>query len=689
MTTPIENPAAEILKTNLPKRKDLVEGLESFQSEDSEAILAKISGSRANWDELGVVLDEEKELQERFEHMAVTLEQKAEALQKSAKDSELEVMSLIRELEQASKGSSTITQERFVEIQAAWKALKVENSGELFKRFTKAEEKMMARLKGEATQAKIKVFEEVVQELEAMKGNVELKLSERQNLLKKHRETIKSLELHSGPQVSKLRERFNTLNQELSQELGWERWSSSKRKEDLVAKSAAILDGSQPCEDYRATLTQIQAEWKEIGFTTREDDALWEKFKTNCDGIYAKVKDDFEKNEVAREEILTKIEALKDSMEWKKTADEIQKLQSEWKAFSNVSRKAARKQGDRFRKLCDHFFNRRRDHLKEQRGHQKDNLKEKQSLIEQVKRLQTETNWRHSLPKVRECQDRWKAIGPVPRKQSESIWKEFQEACSVVYEKRRADDAERDKEFEGNLAKKEELLEQLKTLLEGKDLSAIRTGLGSIDKNWQEAGRVPRNKQRDIEDKYRKLVKSFDDREKEAQAEKQKQLDELSVEKASICRELEAHLFQESWDAGLEMVASVKERWDALGMCSQEKALKKRFRKAHQWLSQASTPQIKKQIETESEQAKEQFETTLLKLEKLAGIESGDSSPAAMRQMMIAELQAKMGKNKAFGNKKDEAASLVNELRGLGPINPEVISGLEGRVEAASKKLAE
>lgn len=687
MTTPIENPAEEILKTNLPKRQALVEELEGAKSQEPEAIEELIKSSRANWDELGVVLDQEKELEERFEHMIVTLQQSAEEQKKKAKDGEVEVMGFVREMEQGAKGGASLSQERLKEIQGAWAKLGLDDKSELAKRFSKAEEKILARIKGEATQEKIKVFEGIVEELETMKGNNELKLAERQNKLRAHRETVKKLELHSGPQVSKLRERYNALNQELSQELGWERWSSSKRKEDLVSRSAAILDGSEACENYREVLTKLQAEWKEIGFTTRDDDALWEKFKVNCDGIYSKVKESFEDNEKKREEILEKIEKLKDSTEWKKTTEEIQKLQAEWKNFADVSRKASRKQGERYREICDYFFNRRREHLKNNREQQKDNLKAKQSLIEQVKRLQTETNWRHSLPKVRECQDQWKNVGPVPRKQSETLWKEFQEACSVIYDKRRADDEARDQEFEGNLKKKEELLVKLEELLQGSDLSAIRTGLGSLDKAWQEAGRVPRAKQRDIEGKYRNLVKTFDEKEQQAQKEKQKQLDQLASEKSTLCAELEAKLFADSWDGQDEELKTIKERWDSMGMSSLDKPLKKRFKKAFQWLSQASNEQIKKQVQKESEQAQEEYETLLLKLEKLAGIESDNTSPAAMRQMMIAELQAKMGKNSAFKNKKEEADSLVKDIQPLGPISPEALKGFSERLQKASDSI--
>jgi hypothetical protein len=685
MTIPT-HPSEEILRTNLPKRKDIVEGLEKLTEVDPHNIRTAIASARERWEELGVTLEQEKELEERFEHMIVTLQQKSESELQSAKQNEIDSLGLIKELEQFGK-DNPITPERLQDIDKAWTNLHIEEGTEIAKRFRKAEEKASARLKGEETQKKIKEFEELVEELQALKGNAELKLSERQNTLRHVRDRVKSLELHSGQQVSKLRERFNNLNQELSQELGWERWSSSKRKEDLVQKSAAIFDGTQACENLREALLAMQAEWKEIGFTSREDDALWEKFKVNCDGIYNKIKDAFGENEKKRDEILARLEQIKESTDWKKTADEMQELQNRWKELSDVSRKAARKQGDAYRIACDHFFNRRREHLKETRDSHKSNLKEKQDLIARVKRLQNESDWRKTLPEVREIQEKWKAVGVIPRKQSESIWKEFQEACNIIYEKRRTEDDVRDAEFEGNYTKKQEILAEMTTLLEGTDLSAIRTQFQSLDKNWNEAGRVPRNKQRDVETQYRDLLKKLEDREQVSLKERQTQLEQLSEEKAGICANLEALLFADSWDGSSEEVQILRDRWETLGNCAQEKELKKRSRQALQWLDKEPSDALRGQIRSEAQKSSKKLESLVLKLEQLAGINSSGASAAAMRQMMIAELQAKMGRNNNFVNKKEEAIGLVKEIRTIGPIAPDILVAYKARIEASMNKL--
>ena len=87
-------------------------------------------------------------------------------------------------------------------------------------------------------------------------------------------------------------------------------------------------------------------------------------------------------------------------------------------------------------------------------------------------------------------------------------------------------------------------------------------------------------------------------------------------------------------------------------MCSQEKELKKRYRQAVQKLEKPAGDAIQGQVKAEAEENKEKLETLILKLEQIAGISNEGTSAAAMRQLMVAELQAKMGRNSGFKNKK-------------------------------------
>ena len=101
-------------------------------------------------------------------------------------------MELLRELEKASKGKETLDMERFEAIKAEWSSLAIDDDSELGRRFAKGEERVVARLKGEETQKKIVAFEAFIVELEGLKANTEVKLSERQNVLRRVRDGVKN-----------------------------------------------------------------------------------------------------------------------------------------------------------------------------------------------------------------------------------------------------------------------------------------------------------------------------------------------------------------------------------------------------------------------------------------------------------------------------------------------------------------
>lgn len=53
-------------------------------------------------------------------------------------------------------------------------------------------------------------------------------------------------------------------------------------------------------------------------------------------------------------------EALKESNDWKKTADELVALQKEWKTVGPVEKKHSDAVWQRFQAACDYFFDRRK-----------------------------------------------------------------------------------------------------------------------------------------------------------------------------------------------------------------------------------------------------------------------------------------------------------------------------------------
>ena len=676
----------QILEAHRPVREKCITDILALDLTDVDSSPKELVEIHQQWEELGVVLDQEKALESQFQEAYNGAKGELEQNQRKAKDIDLLAHQLIRALEKPAAGQ-VWDEPAMKEINEKWSVLELPLESDLHKRFEKAYEKAKQLGVKQSHDIKLQEFREACETLEALKKKPDMKFSERQSTLMKSRDKVKELNLHSGPGVPALRDRYNSLQQELNQELGWERWSGSKRKEDLVSKAVALCENPEFEGNLREELQKLQTEWKEIGFTSKEDDSLWEKFKLHGDTIYAKVVEVQTANEAKREEILTQLEELSSSTKWKDTHEKIKVFQEEWKILSEVSKKAMRKQGDRYRKACDNFFNRRRDHFKQFKEDQKENLKKKQLLLDQVKKLHSENNWRFSLPKVKELQAEWKKSGPVPKKQSDAIWKEFQEACNVIYDKRKAEDQVRDVEFEGNLKVKVEALEGMEALLEEKDLQAARNKFNSLEKQYRDAGKVPRKDQRPTEERFRKAQNTLVEKEQEVQREKQNQLQASAKVKAQLCESLEANLFEDSWDGNGEEVMKLRDVWEGAGPSSLDKVLKSRYRQTLQWLDRDPDDNLKKTIKKEADGNLKKMDSLVLKLEQLAGVESGQTSAEAMRQMMVAELQAKMGKGKVFKNKKEEAESLLKDIQSIGILSPTERKTLDGRIEAALAKI--
>lgn len=680
-TTSLEE---KVLETNLPIRKGLISKIEGLLSEEnvdsSRKVLKEV---KEEWSSLGVPLQAEQELLSKFEELCANVESKIEKTEEASKSTKDSLKNILSQIDNYLKNESDLNEDNWNNLRSNWENHKLDESDPQQQQFEKLEPKVVQKLKRQEHEEKCSILEGLISELEELKKDRDKKLSERQNQIRAIRDKFKEINLHSGPNVVTLREKFDTLNQELTQELSWERWSSSKRKEDLITKANQLLEQGE-IKNYREELQKLQTEWKEIGFTSRDDDKLWEQFKEKCDQIFQKLKELQDENEAKREIILKELNIIKDSNDWKKSTEQIQKLQKDWNDAYPVSRKAGRKQGQVYKEICDHFFNRRREHQKEIRASQKDNLKEKKLLIEKVTKLHSEANWRHSLPKVKELQEEWKKTGPVPKKISESLWKEFQEACNVIYDKRRVENEVFDKELEANAEKKQELLEKLKLLMEETDLSAVKTEMQKIEKQWLEAGKVPRSKQKSIEHEYRVSIKNLNDKEEQIKKEKHSQWVNLTQEKAALCHEIELLIKEGKTEDTQQKFEALKNKWNEMGTSIIEKALKKRFHFCSQFFESenANTDINKLYLEN-----KDKAEQEIIALEKLVGIESQNLSASAQRQMMIAELQAKMGRSTHKVNKEEEAEKHLTELQSIGPLAKEDYDQLQNRIEAAFKKL--
>src|SRR6185295_6721735 len=126
-------------------------------------------------------------------------------------------------------------------------------------------------------------------------------------------------------------------------------------------------------------------------------------------------------------------EVLSGSTNWIQTADEIKKLQAEWKTIGPVSRGQEKAIWERFRAACDKFFTRRHADLAERKTMWAENLAKKEALCVQVEALRDSTDWDSAAAEIKKLQAEWKTIGPVKKTRSEAMWQRFRGACAEFF----------------------------------------------------------------------------------------------------------------------------------------------------------------------------------------------------------------------------------------------------------------
>ncbi|MDR3227194.1 MAG: DUF349 domain-containing protein [Prevotellaceae bacterium] len=189
------------------------------------------------------------------------------------------------------------------------------------------------------------------------------------------------------------------------------------------------------------TLIEMQKAWKSIGFASKKDNGkIYLRFRKACDEFFTKkrkfygeFKTSMDENLHLKLDLCKQAEALSESSDWKKTTEQLIKLQKEWKEIGVVPRKVSAEVWKRFRTACDKFFNSRNSVLKEQDTRYDENLKAKQAIIKEVKEYEAGRDVVRNLDALKEFQRRWAAIGFVPIKDKTRIQTEFRNIIDNLF----------------------------------------------------------------------------------------------------------------------------------------------------------------------------------------------------------------------------------------------------------------
>ena len=223
-----------------------------------------------------------------------------------------------------------------------------------------------------------------------------------------------------------------------------------KEEENLQKKTALCekvesLDLNAPktfadWDKLTKTIIELQAEWKTIGFTPKKmNTKIFERFRATCDHFFSRkaeffkgLRESLAANLEAKTKLAEAAEALKESTDWNETSKRFVDLQKQWKEIGPVAHKVSDAIWTRFNDACNYFFEHKNAATGDQRKVEEENLAKKNEVIEALQKLY-EAGVEGISEQVHDLQEQWNAIGHVPFRKKDKIYKKYREICDRIY----------------------------------------------------------------------------------------------------------------------------------------------------------------------------------------------------------------------------------------------------------------
>ena len=431
-------------------------------AEREAALKAYIDGG-GNPDTYQVRPDEEEEtfkaemglIKEKRAKIFLEQEQEKQENLKKKLDIIERIKSMITSPDEANKAY-----QEFKKLQQEWKEIKAvpaEKANELWRNYQLYVEQFydLLKLNNEAREydfrKNLEIKERLCEAAEKL-GEEEDVVSAAQQLQELHQEYRET-----GPVAKDLREslwaRFKAASTVVNKRHQQHFEKMRAMEEENLTKKTALCErieeivkvmpaNANEWEQQTKEIIALQAEWKTIGFAPQKMNVkIFERFRATCDSFFErkaeffkKMKQQYAENIDKRKALIEKAKSLQDSTEWRATADKLIALQKEWKSVGTVPKKQGDRLWNEFLAACNHFFEARNHATSGTRNEERANLEKKRGIIAQLKELLEEAA-EGVQEKVKELTEQYNAVGHVPFKEKDKLYKEYHDVLDMIYKK--------------------------------------------------------------------------------------------------------------------------------------------------------------------------------------------------------------------------------------------------------------
>ena len=191
---------------------------------------------------------------------------------------------------------------------------------------------------------------------------------------------------------------------------------------------------------------------------------------------------------------------------------------------------------DAFRSLYTRYRTLRQQHHDAMEAMKKKNLEAKQALIEEMRTLAEsgEEQVKQAMDRFNDIQERWKAIGEVPREEMNNLWQSYHFQIEQFFNKLKINRELRALDQKKNLEKKIELCEKAEELIVEPSVTKAFKALQDLRARWKETGPVPAEQNEEIWQRFSAAANQIDQRRREYYDQRKEEMDNNLLAKQAL-----------------------------------------------------------------------------------------------------------------------------------------------------------
>lgn len=374
-----------------------------------------------------------------------------------------------------------------------------------------------------------------------------------------------------------------------SKEVSTEKVEESK-EEDTKAE-AVVEEVEEPLKEEKVEDSKSDEPQKEAKSEEVEDASDTE----DSDEEDQDEEDEVDFDDATREELVAKVTEIKNEDDLRKVDKILKAIKPRFDELYEVAKNAALQafisegnEADAFEyhgdELDKEFFSifreirsRRNKFYKDLENQKEDNLKKKERILDEIRKVVDGEESTNSINSIRDLQSEWKKTGPVPGAQNKTLWANYNALLDRYYDNRSIYFELKDLDRKKNLAQKLELCVKAEALAATDDMKVAIVQLNELHEEYKHLGPVPKEDQEPTWQRFKAASDAIYENRKEYFDQLKVEFEANLVKKEELIKEVEEFLNFNSdritdWNKKTKALMELQKKWEAIGGTPREKA---------------------------------------------------------------------------------------------------------------------